>query len=112
MLTYSNDWYVYRQASCIAQHDGHWQVGGGLAPALGWLFGTGTGAGMGLLMVLGGLGGVLMLSIGYALPAVRHVEDILPDHDQLERVEKGAEADSPDALEPGLALAAGAESGE
>ncbi|MGD8627301.1 MAG: MFS transporter, partial [Anaerolineae bacterium] len=92
--------------------------GGGLAGTFGWLFGTSPGAGMGLLMVLGGLGGILMLSIGYAIPVVRHVQSILPDHDELETVEEelaraeGADERADLAGEPGLALAASSEGGE
>jgi hypothetical protein len=78
---------------------------------------------MGLLMVLGGLGGILSLAIGYAIPAVRYVEDILPDHDELERAEKepddkgvdtmeGAQDRTEMAGEAGLALAASAEGGQ
>jgi DHA3 family macrolide efflux protein-like MFS transporter len=55
--------------------------GGSLAPVFGWLVGTGTGAGIGLLFVVtGGLAGLASLG-GYLFPAVRDAEDILPDHD-------------------------------
>jgi DHA3 family macrolide efflux protein-like MFS transporter len=99
------------------------QAGGGMANTFGWLFGTSPGAGMGLLMVLGGLGGILMLSIGYAIPAVRYVEDILPDHDELERAEQETDGGGLDTIEgaqdstemvgePGLALASPVKGGE
>lgn len=55
----------------------------GLANAFGWLAGTGPGAGMGLLMFLGGLGAALVGVAGYLFPAVRDAERLLPDHDQL-----------------------------
>jgi MFS transporter, DHA3 family, macrolide efflux protein len=55
---------------------------GTLAQALGWLFGTGPGAGMGLLITLTGLAGVAVGLIGYTVPAIRQAEEILPDHDQ------------------------------
>lgn len=54
--------------------------GGALAPLLGWLVGTGPGAGMGLLIVLTGTIGVGIGLAGYAIPAIRNAEDILPDH--------------------------------
>jgi DHA3 family macrolide efflux protein-like MFS transporter len=63
------------------------QSQGRLASAFGWLVGQGPGAGMSLLMIFCGLGGMLTLLTGYLIPVVRNVEDILPDHDQLARVE-------------------------
>lgn len=56
--------------------------GGWLAPLFGPLVGVGPGAGMGLLIAMTGLLGVLMGLFGYATPAIRNVEDILPDHEQ------------------------------
>jgi len=50
-----------------------------LAPALGWLTGTGPGAGMGLLIALCGLGAALIGAAGYLFPAIRNAEDLLPD---------------------------------
>lgn len=37
---------------------------------------------MGLVMVLCGLLGLLGPVIAYFIPAIRHAESILPDHDQ------------------------------
>jgi len=54
--------------------------GGGLAALFGWLVGTGPGAGMGLLIVACGLGGMAVALVGYLVPAVRHAETRLPDH--------------------------------
>jgi DHA3 family macrolide efflux protein-like MFS transporter len=56
-------------------------AGGSLAPAFGWLVGTGTGAGIGLLFVVTGLLAGLVGLAGYLVPAVRYAEDRLPDHD-------------------------------
>lgn len=53
--------------------------GGALANALGWLVGTGPGAGYGLMMLLCGLGGTLVGLWGYLSPAIRNAEQILPD---------------------------------
>lgn len=53
--------------------------GGALAATLGWLVGTGPGAGMGLMFVISGLlGGAIALG-GYLVPAIRNVERELPD---------------------------------
>jgi MFS transporter, DHA3 family, macrolide efflux protein len=54
--------------------------GGSLAPIFGQLVGTGPGAGMSLLIFFAGLVGVtLPILAGYALPAVRNLEDLVPD---------------------------------
>jgi hypothetical protein len=55
--------------------------GGSLAPALGWLVGTGPGAGMALLMIISGVLMAIVGLSGYLFPAIRNAEDILPDHD-------------------------------
>jgi DHA3 family macrolide efflux protein-like MFS transporter len=55
--------------------------GGTLAPAFGWLVGSGTGAGIALLFVFTGLLAALTGLSGYLFPVVRNAEDILPDHD-------------------------------
>jgi MFS family permease len=57
--------------------------GGSLAPVFGGLVGTGPGAGMALIMVLVGIGGAVVGLAGYLSPAVRNVEDVLPDHDAV-----------------------------
>ncbi len=54
--------------------------GGSLARLFGWLVGTGTGAGISLMFVFAGALGMLVALGGYAIPVVRNVEDILPDH--------------------------------
>ena len=48
----------------------------------GWLFGSGPGAGMGLLISIAGLVAVAIGIVGYAVPAIYHAETLLPDHDQ------------------------------
>lgn len=54
---------------------------GVLAPIFGWLVGTGTGAGMGLMFVITGLIGMVVGFGGYLFPAIRNAEDLLPDHE-------------------------------
>jgi MFS family permease len=51
-----------------------------LARLLGWLVGTGPGAGMALMIVGAGLAGVLIAALAYLSPAVRKAETILPDY--------------------------------
>lgn len=70
--------------------------GGSLAPLLGWLVGTGPGAGMGLMFVLSGLLGALVGIMGYLIPAIRDVERIMPDFE-----DPAAEEELPDtAVDP------------
>ncbi len=57
------------------------QTGGSLAPNLSWLVGTGPGAGMSLIFVFGGILAMTVGLSGYAVPAVRDAEVLLPDHD-------------------------------
>jgi MFS family permease len=56
---------------------------GGLSLSLGGLIPPGPGAGMGLLIFLGSLGGFLAGLTGYFVPSIRMAEEILPDHDIL-----------------------------
>jgi DHA3 family macrolide efflux protein-like MFS transporter len=62
----------------------------GLANAFGWLVGTEPGSGMSLQFLAAGLGYILIVIIAWFLPNIRNVETLLPDHDQLERVEDQA----------------------
>jgi hypothetical protein len=55
--------------------------GGALTDELGWLFGVGPGAGIGVVIALTGLITVSVGIIGYMIPAIFHAETILPDHD-------------------------------
>jgi DHA3 family macrolide efflux protein-like MFS transporter len=55
-------------------------LGGSGIPAFGWMVGSGPGAGMSLMFVLAGALGMLVGLGGYTVPAVRNVEDLLPDH--------------------------------
>ncbi|MDX1524474.1 MAG: MFS transporter, partial [Anaerolineae bacterium] len=56
-------------------------VNGSWAGTFGWLVGTGPGAGMGLMFVCTALMGATVCFSGYLVPAIRNVEDDLPDHD-------------------------------
>jgi DHA3 family macrolide efflux protein-like MFS transporter len=59
----------------------------GLAQLFGPVFGTGPGAGMSLLIVICGIGGLLVGLAGYFIPAIRDAESVLPDHDALPNAE-------------------------
>jgi hypothetical protein len=51
------------------------------AQLLGRLVGTGPGAGTGLLYVLIGVLGVVVGLVGFAVPGIRRLETLVPDHD-------------------------------
>ena len=55
----------------------------GLAQLLGPVFGTGPGAGMSVLMVICGIGGLIVGLTGYFVPAIRHAETRLPDYESV-----------------------------
>jgi MFS family permease len=56
--------------------------GGALAEVFGGLFGTGPGSGMSLMIFLSGVIGVAVGLVGYSIPAIRNVEQLLADFDQ------------------------------
>lgn len=58
------------------------QPGGALTPLFGPLFGVGPGAGMGIIMTFSGLAALVVALLALGLPAIRHVETLLPDHEQ------------------------------
>lgn len=57
------------------------RAGGPLAPAVGPLLGTGPGAGMALMFLCTGVLGMAGSLAGYAIPAVRRVQEDVPDAD-------------------------------
>ncbi|WP_420645105.1 MFS transporter [Candidatus Leptofilum sp.] len=69
------------------------QEGGALAGTFGWLVGTGSGAGMGLMMVFSGVMASLVVLVAFSFNVVRNAEDLLPDHEQMapEEPESNAE---------------------
>jgi hypothetical protein len=58
--------------------------GGLLAGSFGWIVGTGHGAGMALMFIITGIGGTITGFGGYFFPALRNVEEDLPDYDTLQ----------------------------
>lgn len=64
------------------------QAGGLLASTFGWLVGTEPGSGMALQFFFAGICYMLVvLAVYLFFPVVRNLEDLLPDHDQLEKIE-------------------------
>ena len=59
------------------------QSSGAMAPIFASLVGTGSGAGIGLMFVICGIFALAVPLIGYMIPLIRNVEDILPDHDTI-----------------------------
>jgi MFS family permease len=57
----------------------------GLATVFGPLFGSGPGAGMGLLFFFCSLGVMLVGLTGYFIRPIREAESLLPDHDHLKK---------------------------
>ena len=63
-------------------------MGTGKLPTLfGPLVGTTSGSGMSLLIVFCGIGAALVGIVGYYVGTIRNAEDILPDHDTIEKQE-------------------------
>lgn len=56
------------------------QEGGALASRLGWLVGTGPGAGMAFIIVVSGVMATAVGLLPYLFATVREVEERLPDH--------------------------------
>ena len=59
------------------------RAGEAAAATFGPLVGTGPGAGMALMVAASGLIGAAIGLAGYLIPAIRNVEDILPDFDAV-----------------------------
>lgn len=55
--------------------------GGRWSETFGWLVDTGAGSGMSLMFIVMGVCMASAAIIGYCVPIVRNVEDILPDHE-------------------------------
>ena len=77
------------------------------APArlLGPAFGTGPGAGMGVIIAVSGLLVVLSSAIAWSFRAVREVESILPDHEVAVAAPPPASGRAPDAAAAASAAA-------
>ncbi|MHB1339659.1 MAG: MFS transporter, partial [Bellilinea sp.] len=60
------------------------QSEGTLSRVFGSLVGTGPGAGMGLMFVIGGGIAAVIAILAYTIPSLREVEQRLPDHDEIQ----------------------------
>jgi len=59
------------------------QTGQPGAHLFGWLVGTGSGAGMGLLIGITAVLSVLVIGVAYFIPSIRDIEIRVPDHDEI-----------------------------
>jgi len=59
-----------------------------LSTVFGGLVGKTPGSGMALMMIVAGLLTIITLLMGFVIPKIRKLEDLLPDHDQIARVEE------------------------
>ncbi len=68
---------------------------------LEWMFGSGPGAGMAMIIFFVGVGGVIIGFAGYLFPNVRNVETIMPDHAKAaaDDAEELGEAEEPAPLD-------------
>jgi len=60
------------------------QPGGYGEPLFSWLVGSGLGAGMSLMFIIAGILGMIVGLGAYAIPIVRNVEDLLPEHTDVD----------------------------
>jgi MFS family permease len=74
----------------------------GLANAFGWLVGTEPGSGMSLQYIFSGLGYILIIGVAWFIPTIRNVEELLPDHDQLDKAEPENKAEGSISTEESL----------
>jgi hypothetical protein len=89
LLTWAPDMFTPLAGGALADYvmEPAMQSGGWLSSAFSWMVGTGPGSGMSLMMVFSGVLCVFTVLMCYWIPAVRNMEDILPDHDQLLKAE-------------------------
>jgi hypothetical protein len=71
----------------------------GLAKTFGWLVGTTPGSGMSLQYLFSGLAYLMVIGVAWFIPTIRNVEELLPDHDQLERVDQAQSESEQGAIE-------------
>jgi DHA3 family macrolide efflux protein-like MFS transporter len=64
----------------------------GLSKTFGWLVGTSSGSGMSLQYIFSGLCYLGVILVAWFIPVIRNVETLLPDHDQMKKVEETTSA--------------------
>jgi MFS family permease len=86
MLTWFPDTFTPVLGGLLADYlmEPAMQNGSWVARLFSWMAGTGPGSGMAVIMFVFGILTILALMSGYVFPRIRNMEDLLPDHDQLE----------------------------
>ena len=89
MLTWFPDTFTPILGGLLADYvmEPGMQNGSRVARLLGWMTGTDPGSGMAVMMVVFGILTILTLMSGYVFPKIRNIEDLLPDQEQLQKVE-------------------------
>jgi DHA3 family macrolide efflux protein-like MFS transporter len=92
MLTWFPDTFTPVLGGLLADYvmEPAMQNGSWVSKLFGWMAGTGPGSGMAVIMVVFGILTILALMSGYVSPRICNMEDLLPDHDQLEKAEEPA----------------------
>ncbi len=92
MLTWFPDTFTPVLGGLLADYvmEPAMQNGSWVSKLFGWMAGTGPGSGMAVMMVIFGILTIAALSSGYIFPSIRNMEDLLPDHDQLEKAIESA----------------------
>jgi hypothetical protein len=80
------------------------QSSSGLSSAFGWFVGTGTGAGMALQYAISGAGWLVIILLACFIPTIWNVEDLLPDHEQLEKASRATAQPQETPAPGGIAL--------
>ncbi len=88
MLTWFPDTFTPILGGMLADYimEPAMQNGTWVAKLFGWMVGTDPGSGMAVMMVIFGIMTILALMSGYVSTRIRDMEDLMPDHDQLEKV--------------------------
>lgn len=88
MLTWFPDTFTPILGGLLADYvmEPAMQNGTWISKLFSWMAGTDPGSGMAVMMVIFGILTILALMSGYISTRIRDMEDLLPDHDQLEKV--------------------------
>ncbi len=89
LLTWAPDMFTPIIGGALADYvmEPAMQSNGWLANTFGWMVGTGPGSGMSLIMIIFGVLSLGTVVACVLIPVVRNIEDILPDHEKLDKVE-------------------------
>ncbi len=90
MLTWFPDTFTPVVGGLLADYvmEPAMQEGRGMARLFGALTGTDPGSGMAVIMLVFGILTILSLLYGYISVHIRNMEDLLPDHDQMQKIEE------------------------